>query len=311
MRDKYRFQLYNQGFNKTPLGKHYADLIANSKGRDRQYYYQSRKQYVRITYDIAQAKRDRAIDAGKVRKEKARLAALRKSNRVRRFRNTSHWFVQYTPLLLLGFMVAIFFGGLTNGFIQAHSETVVYRDVNGVVSDEVSYDVFDYDYTFKLQQLSKMRNIFSIHPYQNDNQDLLLSYRDTLTNYYNDGLLRYTGSNTIAGISQQWESNIKYWGANVSIDDSRFTEIVDLLNTQFTDGTKYYYACNMFGINDGQIVVSNPREYTKNFTIDKYDGVGFLQGLENVGRILFVYPMTIIINLGWDLGVAYNFIFNW
>lgn len=268
---------------------------------------------------MAFSKRNRANEKWKndterlenARKRLARIKADRKSNRIRRFRNTSSWFVQWTPTLLLGFMITIFFGGLTNGFIQAHSSAVQYEDINGSVSQSVEYSVFDYDYTFKLQQLSKMRNIFNVHPYENDNTADLLVYRDTLTRYYNDGLLRYDGSNNISKISLQWTSDVKLWGGSISIDDSRFTEIVNFLETKYTDGTHYYYACNMFGVSNDKIVISNAREYTKNFTIDKYDGVGFLQGLEQVGRILFVYPITIIVNLGWDLGVAYEFIFNW
>lgn len=304
MRDKYRFQLYNQGFNKTPLGKHYADLIASSRGKDRQYYYQSRKQYVRITYDIAQAKRDRAIDSGKVRREKARLAALRKSNRVRRFRNTSSWFVQWTPILLFGFLATMFFGGLTTGIINSHTERVYYGD------SDLYVDIFDYDYTFKLTQLSKLRNIFDIK--SEEVSPLLLTYRDTLKDYYDKGFVEYIGESTFENpFRTQWSSDVKAWEVVIDITNPNYTQVVELLNLMWSYNTNkgYYYACNMFGIIDGEYVVSDFNKYNQYFIADSVVNIG--DYLKLFGKILFIYPVSIIYNLGYDLAIIFQFVFVW
>lgn len=338
MNERRRYRLYKEGYWQSPNGMKFRESLLNANPKYHNSMLKAYERLIRGNYEKAQLKRDLAINRGQVRRkrlkeallldkererilkeqEKARL--LRRSNRVRRFRNTSRWFVSWTPTILIGFLATMFFGGLTSGIITVNTTTYTYADATTEEASELTVDIFEYDYTKKLQQLGNLVNIFDVRDLSEINTQInsnLTLYPVLLQDYYDKGYLvcNYTESN-------DYDDTSLFWSITLDETDSYYSDAYQVLTKVYSHVsygrvgltqvkvTNAYYCANLFKVENDKLVPINQSIYNSHFGSSD-DSSTWLQYVVQFLRIIFVYPFTILRNLFYDLGVLFTFVFVW
>ena len=203
--------------------------------------------------------------------------------------------------------ICLFFGGyfFSGGFnsqvVSTQKESVIINELNGIDYDyNVKY--VDYDYTTKLNQLSALKNVFTLEEYDTYNPNELLEYKSYLSlsiqSYINMGLIKV---NTI------------------SFEDS-LGNVIDLDYLQARGFFKI-----MYRVDPNNIAVREFDRFVNNYNLSNYIALKYgnndittFEGVINNVWSWFYRVFTIlnapIIWLGnfiYDIGVLIGFVFNW
>lgn len=199
-----------------------------------------------------------------------------------------------TPIIIKGsllmFILIMFFGGFTQEIIDSHN---VHEE--NVYNSEIDLDYFEYDFTYKLNQLSQLRNLFYLPKDSMINYDDVSIWLESFKYYYDKGAIYYTDT---------WHYNptdLKEYEKNDSLKAYDYLVHYKLSPVDFYKPAREVY----LDVVDNNIITNNVYDRTL-----KQQNEGFFSVAERVLKFFTIIPMFFV-NLGYDLGVIARFVFDW
>ena len=193
---------------------------------------------------------------------------------------------------LFGLVSAILFAVLAFGdgtlkFIESYKATI-HSDNYSYNNGDITF--YNYDWEFKLKQLSNFAPMFSI----DSGKDSELSptfYKDSLTRLYSNGDIIYDGNWSIS---------------DFSIDDE-FVNRVYSYRYKFRGNSQTIRVIDFFSVSDGKIIISNSTAYDK--WVNQYNqrADASLGGFGESTLILLNLP----VNLTYNMYCLFDFILRW
>lgn len=155
----------------------------------------------------------------------------------------------------------------------------------------ISYN--DYDWTYKLNQLSKLKNIFNIGIFKT-NGDTLENALVTAQEYAYYGYIRY---DYILGYLEVDYDNCRI--------DGKCNEVEKFFNTDVGEYIKTAYYSNNAITHERTLIQKNPDLTYEIFQDNKMNNI-----MNIIGNFL-VFPISVFVNLVYDLGVLVSFMVSW